>query len=281
VKTDVLQIILTLAGLGLLLFITFAQQPDWSLLPPEHLSFPFSFNYPPVNIISLVLIAGLPHVVGSDIFGKVLCARDGDVAKRSSALAGILKILAGILVGIIGLNAALLLPASTLPDSVLSELLITYTDPLLATIIVIALLSTLMSSADSVLLTAATVVSRDLLGGDRLPTALHGRIMTVIVGLVGVMLTLQFPTILSAFLFAYTLFSASIVVPVLFGFWKEPLKLTRTGAVVSMLISAVLIIVLSILGTDSATITIAGIIVNAVLLFGVSWLSNLFRSTGS
>lgn len=278
--TDIFQLILSFGGLGLLLFLLLHGDRSFEL-PATHLDFPFSQEYPPINITTLILITGLPHLVGSDIFGKLLCAKDAKTARAGAMYAGLLKIIAGVFAGLIGLYAVTSLGSGFAADTVVSELLLNLAHPLVAAIIVTGLLATLMSSADSVLLTAATVVSRDILPKRVGSSAMTGRLVTLFFGIAGIALTLLFPTMLSAFLFAYTLFSGAIVVPVLLGFWKERLHLTSMGALSGMVSSALLIIVLSTLGFASSLVTISGILCNAVLLFSVSWFQTLSRRKSS
>jgi len=279
-QTDVLQLMLTLGGVGLLVILVVNAGGAWESLPADHMQFPFNEQFPPVNILSLVLITGLPHVVGSDIFGKLLSARDPGTARVAAINAGMLKIFVGIMAGCIGLYAAVLLPADLASDSIVSELLLLYAGPLLSGLIIVALVATLMSSADSVLLTTATVLTRDIVRLDSDSSAIPGKLMTVFAGIAGIALTLLFPTMLSAFLFAYTIFSGAIVVPVLLGFWRKQLALSSWGAMGSMVVGGGLIIILSMLSVSPEVVTMAGILGNATVLFLFSWLERLF-SRGS
>lgn len=272
VRTDVVQLLLMVCAFVMLSIpLLFFTEINWQALPQEHLNFPVNEHFGFFSLLSLVVIAGLPHLVGSDIYGKILSARDASVARRSAIIAGFIKIAVGIVVGIIGLAAAALLP-STPPDQVLSTLLLTLLPKEAALLVIFGFIATLMSSADSVLLTAGTVITRDILQTDEGGSVRAGRISICVTGLLAIALTFFFPTILGAFLFAYTLFSSSLVVPVLAGFWKERLGLTPHGATVSMCCSASVVIILSLLGYSTEIITLSGLLTCSILLFAVSWI---------
>ena len=133
-----------------------------------------------------------------------------------------------------------------------------------------------MSSADSVLLTAATVFSRDILALRDDAALKVGRITTAVVGIAGIILAILFASMLSAFLFAYTLFSVSLVLPILFGFWRKRLLLNRIGAIAAMAGGAAIVILGTTLGWPSTTVTLAGLGSCVVLLFCGSYVHHFF-----
>lgn len=269
-RTDLVQLALMIAGYLFMLGLLLARGDAWNATPPERFAFPVNDAFPPLSLFGLILIAGLPHLVGSDIYAKLLCARDGAVARRAAIIAGALKIGAGLVMGAIGLAAAGLLPAGTPPDQVVTRLFLETLPGPLAGLVVIAFLATLMSSADTVLLTAGTVLSRDILGIRGARGVRAGRLATLAVAAAALALTLWFGTMLSAFIFAYTLFSAALVVPVLLGFWREKLRLTRAGAVAGMIAGAAAVIAGTALRWHADIVTLAGLSLSATVLCAVS-----------
>jgi SSS family solute:Na+ symporter len=274
-RTDALQVAVMVVGIGILMVFCLLMLLSGSTIAAEKLAFPTSQNYPPISVISLILIAGLPHLVGSDIYSKVLSARNAEVAARSSIAAGLTKIVIGLMVAFIGLVAAAVLPAGLMPDQVLSNLLSTALPQEVAIVVVIAFLATLMSSADSILITSATVVTKDILQSENDLALKQGKYVVLFVGTGGMLMAVQFPNMLSSFIFAYTLFSASLVVPVLAGFWRKQLAITTIGAWAAMSGGAIAVITTSLLGwTNDATI-LTGLAICTTLLFTVSWISRL------
>lgn len=269
-RTDIVQLLLMFAGFVFALIYLGSLPGIWTSVPVQHWSFPVSEQFPVFSVLSLIIITGMPHIVGSDIYAKVLSSKDNRTARLSATTAGVLKIMVGIVVGLLGILAAGLLAPGLKPDEVLSTLILTLLPEALAAFIVLAFLATLMSSADSVLLTAGTVLTRDILRirGERSHKA--GRVATAAIGIVGIVLTAQFSSMLSAFLFAYTLFTASLVIPILLGFWRDKLRITRYGAAAAMTGGGLSVIVTSLLGWHAHHITLSGLLFSSVLLFAVS-----------
>jgi Na+/proline symporter len=93
-----------------------------------------------------------------------------------------------------------------------------------------------MSSADSVLLTASTVFGNDIIrprDNNRLLKLCQ--IMVIIIGGGSLILALLSPGLKETFVLGYSLFAAGLVVPVLFGFYQDKLRLKSQGAIVSMI----------------------------------------------
>jgi SSS family solute:Na+ symporter len=270
-RTDVLQLGLMVIGIVSAAVILLAGAAGWHQLPEGRISFPTGPGFPPDVLLPLILVSGLPHLVGSDIYGKLLSARDESVARTAAFTAGFLKILFGLAAGILGLAALGLLPGDIPGDEILSTMITRCLPPPAAAALIVAFLATLVSSADSVLLTASTVISRDLL---RMKGAAVGRAASLGVGLAGILLASLFPDLLGIFFFAYTLFSAGLTVPVLFGFWRERLRLTKAGASASMLGGAATVIVAQAAGWGPDQIVAGGLGISCALLFLVSFLTH-------
>jgi SSS family solute:Na+ symporter len=81
--------------------------------------------------------------------------------------------------------------------------------------------------------------------------------------------------VISSLLFAYTIFTCGLVVPVIAGFYKEKLKVTPQGALAALIGGGVIGLLGKIPGLDiplKADLGLIGFTVSAVLLFGVSFL---------
>lgn len=272
-RTDMLQLILMLIGIFLLTAPILIVSAQWQKVPAQQWNFPFSSEFQPIGLISLILITGLPHLVGSDIYSKILSAKNEVVARQSAILAGLIKIMSGVVVGFIGLAAVTLLPQSTPSEQVLANLFIYVLPAPIAIVVVVSFLATLMSSADSVLLTAATVFTRDLLGVSGKAGVRIGRTVTAGIGIASIMLTLLFDSLLGIFLFSYTLFSVSLVPPILLGFWRDRLKITRSGAIAAMVTGALVVLIAQIAGLVPDLVMLAGLVSSCILLFAISLIS--------
>jgi len=269
-RTDLLQLALMATGILLVAAPLLAASANWEALPAGRLDFPTAPGYGPGVIAALALAYGLPHLVGSDIYSKLLSCRGQSTARQAALGASALKIIFAAGAATIGLAAAATLPAGLRADSVFPEVITATLPSALAAVVLLALLAALMSSADSVLLTAATVLGRDLL---KLPGASVGRVATLIIGLAGIAVAGLFSTLLDLFVFAYSLFSAALTIPILFGFWRARLGLTSSGAAAAMLGGAATVVLCTLAGLPGQNGSLGGLAVSCLLLFGVSALA--------
>jgi SSS family solute:Na+ symporter len=82
--------------------------------------------------------------------------------------------------------------------------------------------------------------------------------------------------VISSLLFAYTIFTCGLVVPVIAGFYKEKLKVTPQGALAALIGGGVTGLMGKIPGLDiplKGDLGLIGFAVSAILLFGVSFLT--------
>jgi len=186
------------------------------------------------------------------------------------------------LLTIIGMGAASLFPGIT-PEQAFPTVISELFSPLLGGIILAALLCAVMSSADTTLLSASTILSIDIIGRFR-PTANQSGVLPrsrwaiVLLGICALIVALMLKGVISALLFAYTVYTAGVILPVLAGFFKNRLKVTSTGALAALtgggsagLISKLLAI---------KYLDLGALLISGVLLFLVSYIDRRYRSTG-
>ena len=128
-------------------------------------NFPWGADWPPQRALEMLLMVGLPHLVGSDVYAKVLAARDESSARRGAIFAAAAKAVFGVAIALIALAARQglpgLQPAAAAVPLYLKEVL----PAGLHLVVLLALMATVVSSADTVLLTATTILLHDLLPG--------------------------------------------------------------------------------------------------------------------
>ena len=108
------------------------------------------------------LVIGLGNLAGQDLIQCSLSSRDEKVAYRSAYLAGLLYITVGLIPVFLGLAGSVILPNLANPDLVMMELALKYLPEAALILFVGALVSALLSSADSALLAPASVVGWDI-----------------------------------------------------------------------------------------------------------------------
>jgi SSS family solute:Na+ symporter len=188
-------------------------------LPEWFWSFPSGPRMRPGEVVAILLTIGLPHLVGSDVYGKLLSARDEGTARFAALGAGGAKLLFGMAIAAIGAAAIPLgtaAGAETLPRTVLAVV-----PAPLAAFVVVALVATMQSSCDSVLLTAVATTTEDLAPGlvppGRSPVGV-GRLLALLFGALGLAVALVLRDLIETLRLGYTIFASGLILPILFGF---------------------------------------------------------------
>jgi solute:Na+ symporter, SSS family len=138
-----------------------------------------------------------------------------------------------------------------------------------------ALLAAFMSSADTSLMTARSIMTLDLYGKVR-PHSSEKKLMAVsrffvlIIGTLALALAISLPSIIKTLLIAYTIFTSGLLFPVAAGFYRDRLGLTPSGAFVALMGGGITAVFM---GQKYPLLCIA---VSAALLLGISWLDKRY-----
>jgi SSS family solute:Na+ symporter len=219
-RTDKLQAGIMLLALGALFAYlvaeNYAHNPGW--LANIHFE-AVNENFPMSKLFYYFFVVGGNYLVCPMLFGRFLSAKDVRQARLGGFMAvGGLALCAALIVGI-GLACKGLLAPETAGDSVLTVALATLAPGWLSLFIAIALISAIVSSADSCLITASTVLAHDLL--QRGNTGVS-RICVVLLGLGGLALSFWGKGILDYLLMAYDVYVCGVVTPVFIGLLLYP-----------------------------------------------------------
>jgi SSS family solute:Na+ symporter len=248
VRTDFWQLLLFLAGLGAMLALAArgmaAHAAAPAPIPPGYLDFPVAAGFGWYQLLVFYpLIVGLPYLVGPDIYARVLSARDEGAARRAALASALLVVVISLLLALLGVLIRALFPGLS-PERALPEAVVALAPVGLKGLIVAALLAAVMSAADSTLMSAATILSRnvaaplangELWGAGASRIGAEGqlrltRALVVAVGAVAWAVAAFHQGIIASLLLAYTVFVGGVVLPTLASFWKERLGVTSAGA---------------------------------------------------
>ncbi len=224
VYTDIVQFIIMIVGICFLAapLLFMEALPHLNRLSPEHLAFPINSSIGLLPMLSFFFMMLMPHIVGPDIYSKLLSAKDEKTARTGALFSGIFKLIFAVAIGVIAISAFVLVPGLTAAESSQAlPLAITQLNPLLAGVILAAFVSVMLSSADSVLISAGTVLSVDIV---RKKNILVSRIGLLIIGLLALVLALYLDDIIDTLKLAYTVFTAGLTLPIIFGFYKQKTK---------------------------------------------------------
>jgi SSS family solute:Na+ symporter len=283
IRTDALQIGIIFAGIfgGLALLLT--RLGGWgglqSSLSPEQFSFPLSSQFGGYDLVKLLLLVGLTYVVGPDMYSRLFCAKDAKTARASVFWAALLIIPFAFGITLIGIGAAALFPGISAEQAfpaVINEVL----PPFLGYLVLAALLGAVMSSADTCLLTASTILTVDIVGHFK-PSLKQSQILSlsrwgiVALGLGSLLLALVLKGVINALLFAYTVYTAGLILPVIAGFYKKRLKVTPWGALAAIIGGGGAALISKLF--DINYLDLGGLLVGGLLLFMVSFIDNRLR----
>ncbi|OHD72728.1 MAG: hypothetical protein A2V99_19030 [Spirochaetes bacterium RBG_16_67_19] len=197
-------------------------------LDPGFFSFPLSPGFSASDLALLALVVGSTYLSGPDMLSRLLCSRDQSSARRGLAMSIAVIVPLAFLIALIGMVARALYPGAS-PEAAFPLLMKGTLPPLLAGLAMLALLSAFLSSADTTLLTLATVLAVDLagldldrLGSRRSLGLLRG--LTALAGIAAVLVGLYSGGIIPSLLLAYTIFSGGLFVPILAALVGKPMR---------------------------------------------------------
>jgi SSS family solute:Na+ symporter len=85
VRTDLVQYALMVVGIpGIALACALTRVHRFPDLPPRYWSFPTSSTMSAGDVFALLVLIGFPHLVGSDVYAKLLSCRDEATARRAA-----------------------------------------------------------------------------------------------------------------------------------------------------------------------------------------------------
>ncbi|HUX48732.1 MAG TPA: sodium:solute symporter family protein [Dehalococcoidia bacterium] len=284
IRTDVFQAPIFFIGIFIVLALVFSRVGGLeglkASLPPSYFSFPTSPAFDWKMLLSFLILVGATYVVGPDMYSRLFCAKGEKTAQKSAILSAFLFIPLAFAITLIGMSAKVLypqiMPAQAFPQVITTVL----SSPGLSGLIIAAVIAALMSSADTCLLSQSVILTEDIIKRvhpalDERKTVLLTRLSLIGLGLVALGLALTLKTVYESLLFAYTVFTCGLVVPVIVGFYKHKLKVTPRGALAALIGGGIIGLLGKIPGLDiplKGDLGLIGFAVSAILLFGVSLL---------
>lgn len=284
IRTDALQILIifvgVFGGLALLLYSMGGFGELRNSLPAEQFAFPLSSQFGVKELVSYLLLIGLVYFVGPDMYSRVFCARDEKTARASVFWAALLIIPFAFGITLMGMCASALFPQIS-PEQAFPTVINEVFHPVIGGIVLAALLSAVMSSADTTLLSASTILVMDIIRPFR-PSLSQEKVVyltrwgILVLGLCALVLALLLKGVITTLFFAYTIYTCGLILPVIAGFYRERLRVTPVGALVATVGGGAVALVSKIFGITY--LDLGGLAVSAVLLFVVSFIDNKRRS---
>ena len=235
IYTDIIQFFVMIIGICFIAapLLLIKAAPNFGEIPLDHISFPINSNLGVLPVLSFFFMMLMPNIVGPDIYSKILSAKNEKIVKKGVILSGIFRFIFAITIALIALSAIVLVPGLGDSEAVTAmPRAILLLGPVFAGIIFAAFISVMLSSADSVLISSGTVLTIDIIKRDNI---LISRIGMLIIGLLALGLALYLNNIINTLVLAYTIFTAGLTLPIIFGFYKNKTRVSSTGALISLI----------------------------------------------
>ena len=189
----------------------------------------FYFKMAPKDILFIIggILFLMPSIsMGMDLWQRIFAAESVKTARKSMIAAALISIPFFIIITLIGMFAKILLP-DIVPKMASVRILVYALPRGLLGLCLAAFLSALMSTADSMLMVASTVLLKDFPSFSKKKSLSEmnllrkGRFITFIVGIIGLIIALAIPDIIGLIVMAIS--NLSILLPAIIGgfFWKR------------------------------------------------------------
>ncbi len=253
--TDFIQALILIVGLAVLGFVVVEHAGGWpalaAALPEGHLSLlPEGGLNAWIWYLQAWVVIGLGGIPAQDLIQRAVSARSEGVAVGGAYISGLMYLGFGMIPVMLGLAALVIMPGLENPEFVIPRLAMEHLPPLLLMLVLGAVISGIMSSADSALLAPASVVGENLarmVHRDLTPreVLVVSRWAVVVLGLVSLGLALYFQRIYDIMVGSWSVLLVSLFVPLLGGiYWR---RANATAAIVAIVVGLVSWIALALL----------------------------------
>lgn len=189
-------------------------------------------NYSVLGFVSLFLTLALGEILVPPYTQRLLMGKDLKKTAKATVLSGVISVPFFIITGLIGLVGAVYFSGTTTDMNAILQSMVRAVVPIgLRGIVIAAMLSIVMSSADSFLNSASVSLVNDFLiplrGKDvsEKNSLTITRLVNLVTGVMAVMIAVLIPNVLDVLLFSYNFWCPVILVPLaaaLMGFKTKP-----------------------------------------------------------
>jgi solute:Na+ symporter, SSS family len=205
-KTDFIQFgILAIAMLATISYLYIGKPPAPNTIVVNL----FSADFGPTNLIYYLLVMGGSYFICPMMFTRCLSAESPIVARKSTFISGTGMLIYAFIITFIGLwaKASITDLQDQLPLNLIAQ---SYLPSILGGLLVFGILSAIVSTADTVLITAAGTFQKDIIGKD---SVFLVRVWVVVVGVIACFIGLFYTDIIGIIMKTYNGYTAGIVPP--------------------------------------------------------------------
>ncbi|MGL5051614.1 MAG: sodium:solute symporter family protein [Fusobacteriaceae bacterium] len=268
IKTDFLQLIVIVLGILFTYFSIRIMSVNYEA--PELINESFT----KLDLFIMVMTYSSTFLVGPDIYSRIFCAKNEEVAKKSIILAVAFLIPLAFILASIGIHVSHLAPElDTVVNSPLLYLASTELSKPVSLLLYFGLLSAVISTADTSLMSGASIFAQ--IFTKNLESEKSIKITRIFIGVFGffsILVALKLKFILTSLLLALSVFAGAFIFPTLAGLLGYRGK--KEFTILAMILGGVIALLGKIYGNNSLTsifnsnyIIIFAFLVNATILF--------------
>ena len=273
IKTDIIQFLFILAGI-FIIFIFAINSKDHQTTNMTDLNFPINKNFGIFDLIVLLLTTSTTYFVGPDIYSRIFCAKDEKTAQNSVLITILALIPFAFILSFLGVFAKANFDIDIRNSAALIDVAFNILPKWGIGLMAAALLSAVMSSADTTLLTASTIFTGFFTDIKKDKSIIITRLFIFILGVISILFSLYVRSIIGSLLIAFAVFSGAFIIPTVAGLLKyRTTKIQIISAILSggfIALAGKLISISSKIPNNIISgniIIISAFVVNAVILF--------------
>jgi len=247
--TDYFQFVVMAIGIAVVSFMVLKECDGWSgiaaAVPEEN----FHVSADITTMIELIFVTAIPALIDGNRYQRFYSTKNVTVAKKGYLISVIPWCCISVLTFLIGFAATKLVPEGIAQDMVMPLIIMKILPIGVKGIIIAALISAIMSSADSYLLVGATNFAIDIYKPFINPKATDAQVlkvtryMVVLLGLGGLFLALLVPSIMGVWTIASSVYVGGCFVPMMYALFFKGKK-SGKAAVITMIVGSITSIIL-------------------------------------
>lgn len=261
IKTDCIQLLLIL--LGIILCFIFIPPLESSYVAPKLMNAKFGY----VDLLVLILTYSSTFFVGPDIYSRIFCAKDSSIAKKSIIISICILIPLAFILAKIGIHAAYKFPELVSGQSPLLHVAANTLPQSVSMVLYFGLLSAVISSADTSLLTCASIFTEIFTKNLKTKLSIQTtRLFIGIFGIFSILVALKLKFILSSLLLALSVYSGSLIIPCFAGIMGY--RFNKNVVLIAIISGGIIALLGKIYGGQNSNyILIFAFLVNTSILF--------------
>ena len=267
VKTDKIQLCFVLLGLIICLVWLYTNMGanNTEILSNIEL---LNDNYTPQNLITQFFVIGGVYFLGPDILSRNLLSKNKKTAAKSALAAGIIFIVFAFIIAFLGMWVKYNVPEDKLGELTALMYIVSIVPKPVSILMGICLLAAILSSTDTCLINAASILSKDIMKKDDVKIV---RICVAIIGIISLVLALSgqgdILTLLSG---AYSIYTPGVIFPLLIAILCYKKKEINTVLwMIGVACGGILGLISTYLGEVLVTAGIPNMIISNLTLIGM------------